>query len=210
MAQRQTVNGPAGQLEAVVEAGSDSPPFLALVCHPHPQFGGTMDNKVVTTLTRLARDQGAPAVRFNFRGVGKSQGSYADAIGETEDLLAMHAWLTQQYPGLPVWLAGFSFGSYVAARGAQILKESGTPVSQLLLVAPPVHNNDFTSLVDVGCPVAVIQGDTDEVVPPEKVFQWVEQTPLAPALIRFADCGHFFHGKLTDLKEAAQRHLPSA
>ena len=94
-AQRQTLSGPAGQLEAVVEQGSDAPPFVAIVCHPHPLFGGTMDNKVVTTLTRLARDEGAVVVRFNFRGVGESQGAYSDGIGETEDLLAIHSWLTQ-------------------------------------------------------------------------------------------------------------------
>lgn len=207
-AQRQTLSGPAGQLEAVVEQGSDAPPFVAIVCHPHPLFGGTMDNKVVTTLTRLARDEGAVVVRFNFRGVGESQGAYSDGIGETEDLLAVHSWLTQQYPLLPLWLSGFSFGSFVAARGAEILKANGMPARELLLVAPPVHHYPFDEIEGTGCPVTVVQGDDDEVVPADQVFRWAEQTPLAPDLVRFPDCGHFFHGKLVDLKQVAASHLP--
>ena len=175
--QRQTLSGPAGQLEVVVEQGSDTPPFVAIVCHPHPLFGGTMDNKVVTTLARLARDEGAVVVRFNFRGVGESQGAYSDGIGETEDLLAIHSWLTHQYPQLPLWLSGFSFGSFVAARGAEILKANGMPARELLLVAPPVHHYPFDEIENTGCPVTVVQGEDDEVVPAEQVFRWAEQTP---------------------------------
>ena len=150
--QRQSLSGPAGNLEAVVEQGSDTPSFVAIVCHPHPLFGGTMDNKVVTSLSRLARDQGAVVVRFNFRG--------------------------------------------------------GMPARELLLVAPPVHHYPFDDIEQTGCPVTVVQGDDDEVVPAEQVFRWAEATPLAPDLIRFPDCGHFFHGKLVELKQAAASHLP--
>lgn len=207
-AQREQLVGPAGRLEAVIEQGSESPAFVAIVCHPHPLFGGTMDNKVVTTLTRLVRDKGGVVVRFNFRGVGESQGAYSDGIGETEDLLAVHSWLRQQWPGLPLWLAGFSFGSFVAARGADILNANGEPVNNLLLVAPPVHHYPFTDIETTGCPVTVVQGEEDEVVPAEQVFQWAGATPLQPDLIRFPECGHFFHGKLVELKEAAASHLP--
>lgn len=207
-AQREQLAGPAGRLEAVIEQGSDAPDFIAIVCHPHPLFGGTMDNKVVTTLTRLVRDKGGVVVRFNFRGVGESQGAYSDGIGETEDLLAVHSWLRQQWPSLPLWLAGFSFGSFVAARGAEILNANGDPVNHLLLVAPPVHHYAFAEIEKTGCPVTVVQGEDDEVVPAEQVFQWAAATPLEPDLIRFPDCGHFFHGRLVDLKEAAASHLP--
>lgn len=208
-AQREQLKGPAGRLEAVIEQGSESPGFIAIVCHPHPLFGGTMDNKVVTTLTRLVRDKGGVVVRFNFRGVGESQGAYSDGIGETEDLLAVHSWLRQQWPSLPLWLAGFSFGSFVAARGADILAANGEAVNNLLLVAPPVHHYPFTDIEHTGCPVTVVQGEDDEVVPAEQVFQWAASTPLQPDLIRFPECGHFFHGRLVELKEAAASHLPT-
>ncbi|MEE3322176.1 MAG: alpha/beta fold hydrolase [Pseudomonadota bacterium] len=208
-AQREQLAGPAGTLEAVIEQGSETPAFIAIVCHPHPLFGGTMDNKVVTTLTRLVRDRGGVVVRFNFRGVGESQGAYSDGIGETEDLLAVHSWLRQQWPGLPLWLAGFSFGSFVAARGAEILCANGEPVDNLLLVAPPVHHYPFTDIEKTGCPVTVVQGEDDEVVPAEQVYQWAGATPLQPDLIRFPECGHFFHGRLVELKEAAASHLPA-
>ncbi len=207
-AQREQLAGPAGRLEAVVEQDSETPDFIAIVCHPHPLFGGTMDNKVVTTLTRMVRDKGGVVVRFNFRGVGESQGAYSDGIGETEDLLAVHSWLRQQWPSLPLWLAGFSFGSFVAARGAEILNANGDPVNNLLLVAPPVHHYPFTDIESTGCPVTVVQGEEDEVVPAEQVFQWAASTPLQPDLIRFPECGHFFHGRLVELKEAAASHLP--
>ncbi len=207
-AQREQLTGPAGRLEAVIEQGSDTPGFIAIVCHPHPLFGGTMDNKVVTTLTRLVRDKGGVVVRFNFRGVGESQGAYSDGIGEAEDLLAVHSWLRQQWPDLPLWLAGFSFGSFVAARGAEILNANGEPANNLLLVAPPVHHYPFADIESTGCPVTVVQGDDDEVVPAEQVFQWAGSTPLQPDLIRFPECGHFFHGLLVELKEAAASHLP--
>ena len=115
---RLALEGPEGTLEAVLEGETENPAMIAIVCHPHPQFGGTMDNKVVTTLIRAARDAGAAALRFNFRGVGESQGAYSDGIGEVEDLIAVHRWLSKKYPGTPLWLAGFSFGSFVAARAA--------------------------------------------------------------------------------------------
>jgi alpha/beta superfamily hydrolase len=206
---RLTLEGPSGRLEAVLEGETGQPALLAIVCHPHPLFGGTMDNKVVTTLARAARDAGAAVLRFNFRGVGESQGAYSDGIGETEDLITVHHWLNRQYPDLPLWLAGFSFGSYVAARGAEILTANGVAPAALMLVAPPVHHYDFQALETAGCPVTVVQGEDDEVVPAEQVFRWVEQTPLAPDLIRFPDSGHFFHGRLTDLKEVAASRMPA-
>ncbi|MCH8544342.1 MAG: alpha/beta hydrolase [Alcanivorax sp.] len=204
------LQGPEGRLEAVLEKGDGTPTFCAIICHPHPLFGGTMGNKVVTTLSRTCREAGGAVLRFNFRGVGKSQGAYSDGLGETEDLLAAEAWLSHAWPGLPLWLAGFSFGSFVAARGARILADNGRPAQHLFLVAPPVHHYDFTSIDTTGCPVTVVQSEDDEVVPAEQVFRWVEQTPLAPDLIRVPDAGHFFHGRLLPLADVARSRLPGA
>ncbi|MBM7332400.1 MAG: alpha/beta fold hydrolase [Alcanivorax sp.] len=205
---RLALEGPEGTLEAALEGDTDNPAMIAIVCHPHPLFGGTMDNKVVTTLARAARDAGAAVLRFNFRGVGNSQGAFSDGIGETEDLIAVHRWLTREFPDRPLWLAGFSFGSFVAARGAEVLAANGQAPKALMLVAPPVHHFDFEGIETAGCPVTVVQGEDDEVVPAEQVFRWAGQTPLTPDLIRFPDSGHFFHGKLVDLKEVAASRLP--
>ena len=205
---RLALEGPEGTLEAVLEGETENPAMIAIVCHPHPQFGGTMDNKVVTTLIRAARDAGAAALRFNFRGVGESQGAYSDGIGEVEDLIAVHRWLSKKYPDAPLWLAGFSFGSFVAARGAEVLAANGEAPAALFLVAPPVHHYGFETIEKVGCPVTVVQGEDDEVVPADKVFRWAEATALAPDLIRFPDSGHFFHGQLVNLREVAASRLP--
>ena len=205
---RLALEGPEGTLEAVLEGETENPAMIAIVCHPHPQFGGTMDNKVVTTLIRAARDAGAAALRFNFRGVGESQGAYSDGIGEVEDLIAVHRWLSKKYPDAPLWLAGFSFGSFVAARGAEVLAANGEAPAALFLVAPPVHHYGFETIEKVGCSVTVVQGEDDEVVPADKVFRWAESTALAPDLIRFPDSGHFFHGQLVNLREVASSRLP--
>lgn len=207
-AERLALEGPEGRLQAVLEGDTQPPTLLAIVCHPHPLFGGNMDNKVVSTLCRAVSEAGGVALRFNFRGVGDSQGAYSDGIGETEDLLAVHHWLTGRHPGVKLWLAGFSFGSYVAAHGAEVLAANGTPAAAVMLVAPPVHHYDFQSIESIGCPLTVVQGEDDEVVPADQVFRWAGRTPLAPDLIRFPDSGHFYHGHLTELKEVAASRLP--
>lgn len=203
------LKGPVGDLEAILESPPE-PAFIALVCHPHPLFGGTMDNKVVTTLCRAVREGGGAALRFNFRGVGHSQGAYSEGLGETEDMLAALHWLQQRYPGRSLWLAGFSFGAFVAARGAAVLAEMGAPARHLMLVAPPVTNFDLASVTDTGCPVTIVQGDDDEVIDAAAVHRFAGQSPLAPELIRFPACGHFFHGRLVELKALARTRLPGA
>src|SRR5699024_2413060 len=195
------IQGPAGALEAVVEQRTEQPAYVAVVCHPHPLYQGTMNNKVVTTLARTYRDDGALVVRFNYRGVGKSEGSYGGGDGEAEDLLAVVAWLRERYPTLPLQLAAFSFGTYVATKGAVALAEKGQPARQLLLVAPSVENFDFTPFTAVQCPVLVVQGDEDEVVSAPAVFAWVAASPLHPVLLRMEGAGHFFHGMLPELAE---------
>lgn len=195
------IPGPVGQLEAVVEQHTDNPVYIAVVCHPHPLYQGTMTNKVVTTLARVYRDDEAVVVRFNYRGVGKSEGGYGDGDGEIEDLLAVVAWLRERHPSLPLQLAGFSFGTYVAAGGAFALAEKNEAAQQLLLVAPSVENFDFSKYTNVGCTVVVVQGGEDDVVSPTAVASWAASSPLQPTLLRMDEAGHFFHGLLPELAE---------
>ncbi len=196
-----TLPGPAGALEAAVEVpvAAQARAGVAIVCHPHPQHGGSMHNKVVTMLERSLRESGLATVVFNFRGVGASQGSYDDGRGETEDLLAVAAWAQRTRPGDALWLAGFSFGAYVAARAAPQL-----PVRQMISVAPPVSRWDFSHLAHPLCPWLVIQGEADEIVDPEAVYAWVAAQPEPPKLLRMPETGHFFHRRLMDLRGAVK------
>src|SRR5690606_39264561 len=124
------------------------------------------------------------------------------------DAVLLLDWLSTHFPDVPVWLAGFSFGSMVAARAAVQAAQQGRPVTQLLLVAPPVHFYRWPELAECACPVTLIQGETDEVVPPDEVYAWAQKQTPKPAIIRIADCGHFFHGRLGELARAAQTTLP--
>jgi len=199
------IPGPVGNIEAVLtqpQTVSASKKAIAIVCHPHPLFGGTMTNKVVTTLVRVMTDIGLPALRFNFRGVGKSEGTFAEGVGEVADLLAVIAWLNNQYPEHKIWLAGFSFGAAVCATAA-----TQTPVAQLITVAPPVPRFNLLNLPEVTCPWVVVQGDHDDVVNPEDVFAWVLTRKPQPVLIKMAEAGHFFHGRLLELRELLENVL---
>lgn len=192
-----TIQGPAGQLESVIEYPKEhTKRAVAIVCHPHPLHEGTMNNKVVTTVSRFLQSLGMPVVRFNFRGVGKSEGEYGNTDGELEDLFAVMDWVNKEFPNLPIWLAGFSFGSFISARAA-----TQRSVAQLISIAPPVVNFDFYSVSRVPCPWVVIQGEEDEVVDPKKVFAWLETRDEQPTVIRLPGVGHFFHGKLVTLKD---------
>lgn len=198
------LQGPSGQLEAIfTDASTHLQPIIAVICHPHSLMGGTMNNKVVHTVSRALREIGIRNVRFNFRGVGQSSGEYDAGIGETDDLLAVLRWITQAYPGQKLWLAGFSFGSFVAARTATLAKQHGFDIEQLLLIAPPVMEPyTFPSLEKFPCPVSVLMGDADEVVPAEQVYAWFKTLSQPARLLKFPDTSHFFHGKLTDLKNS--------
>jgi alpha/beta superfamily hydrolase len=193
------LDGPAGALEVAVDR-SDCPPrpATAIVCHPLPTEGGTMHNKVVTMAARALREVGLDTVRFNFRGTGASAGSFDDGVGETGDLLTVAAWVRAQRPDHALWLAGFSFGAYVALRAAAELQPAF-----MLSIAPPVGRSwDFDTLVLPTCPWLVIQGDADEIVDPQAVRSWVEAMPAPPQLVRMPDTSHFFHRKLLDLRGA--------
>jgi alpha/beta superfamily hydrolase len=188
--------GIVGDLE--VELSVPSHPIsnaLAMIGHPHPLFGGTMNNKVVSTLVRVFDALNIPSLRFNFRGVGKSEGGYDAGLGESEDmLLLVKQWLIER-PETRVFFAGFSFGSYVAWRAAVQSK-----AALLISIAPPVHHYDYTEFPPAPHPWIVVQGDQDEVVPANLVCDFVKRYPTIE-LLRFANASHFFHGELIALKE---------
>ena len=198
------LKAPAGELEALLEEPREiRHQAVAVLCHPHPQFQGTMLNKVVHTLARVANELGMPAVRFNFRGVGASDGQYADGLGETEDAIAVAEWARQRYAGASLWLGGFSFGSMVAARAALSLEPA-----QLISIAPPVAR--MAALLEgrqPACPWLIVQGDADEVVDCESVVNWVNQLDPGPELVVLPGVDHFFHGRLTLLRETLVSHL---
>lgn len=189
---------PCGVLEVRYAAPTAGRP-VAVICHPHPLFGGSLDNKVVFTLMRSFQQLGLGTLRFNFRGVGASSGHYDDGRGELDDLAALCRWLAQQ-GNARLWLAGFSFGAYIAARGCQAAADWGVTVEQLILVAPPVRRFDFSPLQRFDCPVTLLQGEADELVTADGVAAWAEQLHSPHQLLRFADCSHFFHGQLVELR----------
>jgi len=197
--------GPAGALEALTfcPARGDSV-ATAVILHPHSLHGGTMHNKVVHTLARAFGEVGVASVRFNFRGVGNSAGHFAHGEGETEDALAVIAWLREQRPGTPVWLAGFSFGATVALRAAAPAQVSG-----LITVAPAVQLYDFSAFTLPRCPWLLIQGEADEVVPVETVRGWLSGIATPPQTLFLPGVGHFFHGHLSELKSALRDFVPS-
>jgi alpha/beta superfamily hydrolase len=197
--QRLQIAGPAGPLEALVEAAPDPGAALCVICHPHPQYGGTLDNKVVHTLARAANERGAIAVRFNFRGVGQSAGQFDQGIGELDDLLAVVAWARVAYPGRRLHLAGFSFGAAVALRG-----HVATDAASLLLVAPPAGMGYLDEVTAPRLPWQVIHGSRDELVDLDTVRRWLATVAgPTPPLTVIDDADHFFHGRLTPLREAA-------
>lgn len=192
-----TLAGPAGKLEALTsEPQSNAKNIIGIICHPHPLYGGTMHNKVVYTIARAFKDMGLRTIRFNFRGVGESSGSYADGMGEVDDLFSVLAWVKQCRPEDEIWLAGFSFGSYIATRGA-----ISPEVKQLVSIAPPVESFNFKVLPMPHCPWLIIQGENDEIVSPPAVYSWWADLDPSPHLIRMPDAGHFFHGKLIELRQ---------
>jgi alpha/beta superfamily hydrolase len=195
--ERLNLDGPAGKLESLMEDAGSPGGFYAVICHPHPLFGGTMDNKVVSTLAKAMRDVGIPSVRFNFRGVGASAGAFDEGRGETEDADAVANWGAARWPGRQLILAGFSFGAYVALRLA-----GRRPTSRLITIAPPVQRFDFSGLDAPTCPWLIVQGDADEVVDPRSVIDWVERLARKPQLIVMPGVGHFFHGRLNELRDA--------
>jgi uncharacterized protein len=187
---RSLIAGPAGTLEVAFNVPEGGVRGIALVAHPHPQQGGTLDNKVVQTLAKTFAALGYAAVRFNFRGVGKSEGQFDNGIGETDDALAALAAAKLEFGDLPVILAGFSFGSYVQTRVAHVVS-----AERLVLVGPAVKRFP----IEVVPPdTIVIHGEEDDVVPLADVLDWARPQQLP--IIVFPGSGHFFHGRLPQLQ----------
>ncbi|MFJ3449934.1 alpha/beta hydrolase [Pseudomonas sichuanensis] len=194
------IDGPCGQLEALYLDVADARGAV-LICHPNPVQGGTMLNKVVSTLQRTARDAGYVTLRFNYRGVGQSAGSHDMGAGEVADAQAAAAWLREQHPQLPLVLMGFSFGGFVAASLAGRLEADGIALQQLFMIAPAVMRLSEQFPMPERVALTVVQPDTDEVVEPQLVYDWSAALSRPHELLKVAECGHFFHGKLTDLKD---------
>jgi alpha/beta superfamily hydrolase len=190
--------GPAGSIECAIDAPADAPRAVAIVCHPHPQGGGTLDNKVAQTLARAFVQLGYRAVRFNFRGVGASEGEYDEGRGETDDTLAVIA--AHRDPALPLVLAGFSFGAYVVSQAAQRLPDDAK-AERLVLVGPSTQKQQMPAVPEG---TLVIHGELDDVVPLSATFDWAR--PQALPVIVIPGVGHFFHGQLTLLKNLVVRH----
>lgn len=194
---RESIGGPAGAIECAIDEPADAPRGVAVVCHPHPQYGGTLDNKVAQTLARAFVQLGLRSVRFNFRGVGASAGSWDEGRGEVDDALAVvAAW---RLAGLPLVLAGFSFGGYVAAEAAQRLA-GDAGAQRLVLVAPSTEKH---RLPRVPPDTVVVHGDADDVVPLAATLAWARPQSLPVTVVPGG--GHFFHGQLTLLKDIVLR-----
>ena len=217
------VPGPAGDLEVLLDEPVLGGPIVdrpivdglgnhalvkhvAVVCHPHPLYGGTMTNKVVHILARTCNDLGVPTVRFNFRGVGKSSGTHDDGGGETEDALAMVQWAALRWPGASIWLAGFSFGAAMALR-ASLHLASNYQVARLITIAPALRWLTQVKTQTPACPWLIVQGDQDELVDAHAVQQWAFSLPQPPQLTILPGAEHFFHGRLNDLRDAVKEWL---
>ncbi|MFN3311513.1 MAG: alpha/beta hydrolase [Thermomonas sp.] len=198
------IAGPAGRLEIALDpADAPARPVLAILCHPLPTEGGTMHNKVVTMTARALRECGIACLRFNFRGVGASEGAFDDGRGELDDLRAVAAWARQRFPDHALWLAGFSFGAWVSLRGAMELGAGA-----LISIAPPVGRSwDFHAIALPRMPWLVIQGLADEIVEAAAVRAWVASLPQPPVLVEMPDTSHFFHRKLMDLRGALKNGI---
>lgn len=194
-----SIAGPVGGIleGAILNADRENNAGIAVVLHPHPLYGGTMSNKVVVSVAKAFAALGFVALRFNYRGVGNSTGEYDGGRGETDDAVAAIDWLRSTHATGPLWIAGFSFGTYVGLRAA-----SERPPAGLITIAPAVNVLNFDDTAIPSCPWLVIQGDRDELVPVTAVLNWLSPLRPRPMLIRMKGAGHFFHGRLNDVRNS--------
>lgn len=194
---KQLTPGPAGALECALDRPEAEPRGVAVICHPHPQQGGTMDNKVVQTLARAFLQLGYRTVRFNFRGVAASEGAWDEGLGEIDDALAVIA--AHRDPALPLVIAGFSFGGYVASQAAARLP-GDAKAERLVLVGPSTQKQKVAPVPEE---TLVIHGESDEIVPLSATLDWARPQSLPVVVI--PGVGHFFHGQLALLKNLVVR-----
>ncbi|MFZ1317852.1 MAG: alpha/beta fold hydrolase [Candidatus Nitrotoga sp.] len=195
--EKVSIPGPAGTLEVVAHIPDVAPHAIAVIAHPLPTMGGTMENKIVTTLAKTFAELGFAALRFNFRGVGASSGEFDEGNGEVEDALTVTRYALKEYGDLPLILSGFSFGGYVQARAAQQL-----PPRQLVLIAPAVTRYPMPP---VPHNTLLVHGELDEVVSLADVMQWAR--PQRLPIVILPGAVHFFHGRLDQLKEIVRRNF---
>lgn len=199
------IEGPAGRLESILDEPRDGPVRgCAVVCHPHPQHGGTMHNKVAHTLARAFVRLGFRTLRFNFRGTEASEGSYDEGNGELDDALAAAAWLRAGGCDGPLWIAGFSFGAAIAVRAAEPARVDG-----VVAVAPAIYRFARGVARMPDCPFLVIQGDEDELVDVQETIEWVHGLEPGPELLVMPGAEHFFHGRLVELRDAVTAFVQS-
>lgn len=196
------VPGPVGVLEGIVETPAvQSPVGMALFCHPHPLYHGTMHNKVVHTLARSILELGGIAVRFNFRGVGESAGSFDAGEGEQDDAVSVAEWMRERWPGLPLYLGGFSFGAMVSLRAVSRILPAG-----LITVALPVERTTST-IEQPRCLWLIVQGGSDEIVDTDAVIEWLNMLDPGPEIRVMEGADHFFHGRLVELRRSVVEFL---
>lgn len=199
------IDGPVGRLEAVFESPSDADlAGTVVVCHPHPQHGGTLHNKVAHTLARAFVHMRFAALRFNFRGAENSEGRFDEGVGELDDALAAVAWMRAKQPGNSLWLAGFSFGAAIAVRAAVESNADG-----LVSVAPAVSRFASGLPQQPQCPWLIVQGDQDELVGVDETIDWVNSLQPGPELLILPGAEHFFHGRLLELRQAVTGFVSS-
>ena len=198
------IAGAVGAIEIASQILADAPRAVGVVAHPHPLFGGTMDNKVVTTVARAFVEAGAATYRFNFRGIGATEGVHDDGRGETEDMLAVIAHATDQHPGLPLWLSGFSFGGAVTLAASEKVN-----ATEMILVAPAFQRLSHWQNAEKGGTVPdsalVIHGELDETVPLADSFEWARPRNIPVVVVPGAD--HFFHLRINIIRQIVSRWL---
>ena len=202
-AEKLFLEGPVGRLEAILERpGEGALAGAAVVCHPHPQHGGTMHNKVAHTLARAFVRSEFEVLRFNFRGTEHSEGQYDNGVGELDDALAAIEFMRARHGSYPLWLAGFSFGAAIAVRAAM-----ATHVDGLVSVAPAISRFAAGLESQPDCPWLIIQGDEDELVDVEETVAWVDSLEPGPELLIINGGEHFFHGRLAELRGAVMEFV---
>jgi len=198
------LDGPQGNLEAIINIPKNSKTFAhyAVICHPHPLHEGSMSNKIVHTIAKTLTKNNIPSVQFNFRGVGKSEGEFDNAIGEQQDLIAVEKAIHSLFPQQSLYLAGFSFGAYVALHTQATLN-----AEKLILVAPPIRTLNFSDPPYPTCPCLLIQGLDDDVIDSSATINWAENSNADITISKHKNVGHFFHGHLVELSRTIESFI---